>query len=76
MFAAEQCDRRQKLDVDANWHGRLDDRDRYEYGMLARAALEAAAPQMMARAWDEGIESGVDGSVPPCDYARNPYAHS
>jgi hypothetical protein len=26
-----------------------------------------------ANAWDEGVEAGVDGSVPECDYARNPY---
>lgn len=29
--------------------------------------------QLMAEAWAEGIEAGVDGSVPECDYARNPY---
>lgn len=28
---------------------------------------------LMAKGWDEGIEAGVDGSVPECDYARNPY---
>ena len=42
-----------------------------------RVILEAAAPHMgqaaKAEAWDEGIEAGVDGSVPECDYARNPY---
>lgn len=40
---------------------------------VARKVLEAAAPYIAAQAWDEGIESGVDGSVPECDYARNPY---
>jgi hypothetical protein len=48
MFAEEQCDRRQKLDVESNWRGRLDDRDRDEYRRLSRAALEAAAPYLMA----------------------------
>ena len=48
MFAEEQCDRRQKLDVEANWLGRLDDRDRAEYRRLTRAALEAAAPYVLA----------------------------
>lgn len=42
MFAEEQCDRRQKLDVESNWIGRLDDRDRDEYRRLARAVLAAA----------------------------------
>lgn len=48
MFAEEQCDRRQKLDVESNWRGRLDDRDRDEYLRLSHAALEAAAPHMLA----------------------------
>lgn len=48
IFALEQCDRRQKLDLEANWMGRLDERDRDEYRYLARAALEAAAPHMVA----------------------------
>ena len=46
---------------------------RQQYEKKIRAALEAAAPHLMAAAWDEGIEAGVDGSVPECDYARNPY---
>jgi hypothetical protein len=46
MFAEDQCDRRQKLDLESNWRGRLDDRDRDEYRRLSRAALEAAAPHM------------------------------
>ncbi len=50
MFAEEQCDRRQKLDLEANWRGRLDDRDRAEYRNLARAAIVAAAPHMLAEA--------------------------
>jgi len=58
MFAEEQCDRRQKLDVEANWRGRLNDRDRDEYRRLSRAALEAAAPHLMANA-----VAYLDGSV-------------
>lgn len=42
MFAEEQCDRRQKLDVEGNWNSRLDDRDRDEYRRLTRAVLAAA----------------------------------
>lgn len=53
MFAEEQCDRTQKLDVDANWRGRLDDRDRDEYRRLTRAALEAAAPHLLAAVADD-----------------------
>jgi hypothetical protein len=41
MFTEEQCDRRQKLDVESNWRGRLDDRDRNEYRRLTRAVLAA-----------------------------------
>lgn len=36
-----------------------------ELDEIIRAAKEAA--------WAEGIEAGVDGSVPEVDYARNPY---
>lgn len=43
---------------------------------LIERILEAAAPPMLAAAWDEGIEAGVDGSVPECDYARNPYRNA
>lgn len=56
MFAEEQCDRRQKLDLEANWTGRLDDRDRNEYRRLARAALEAAAPHAAAQALSEAAD--------------------
>ena len=38
----------------------------------ARLALEAAAPHMLAEAWDAGMEA--TGDVPmPADYALNPY---
>lgn len=36
-----------------------------------RAALRAAAPVLMAEAWDEGAEAVVDEDNPP--RARNPY---
>jgi hypothetical protein len=48
MFAEEQCDRRQKLDVEGNWTSRLDDRDRDEYRRLTRAALAAAVKEEQA----------------------------
>ena len=41
MFAEEQCDRRQKLDVEGNWKSRLDDRDRDEYRRMTRAVIAA-----------------------------------
>lgn len=41
IFAEEQCDRRQKLDVESNWRGRLNDRDRDEYRRLTRAGIAA-----------------------------------
>lgn len=48
MFAEEQCDRKQRLNLDANWKGRLDDRDRDEYRRLARAAVESGAALLQA----------------------------
>lgn len=82
MFAEEQCDRRQKLDVESNWRGRLDDRDRDEYRRLSRAALESAAAYMLAEAWEQGFkacdgewEQTADLVTPDEDrfVARNPY---
>ena len=40
-FSEEQCDKRQALDVEANWAGRLDEHDQDEYRALTRAVLEA-----------------------------------
>lgn len=46
MFAEEQCDKRQKQDVEANWFGRLDDRDRDEYRRLAAAVIASLQETM------------------------------
>lgn len=52
---------------------RLPEKFRQEYRDAITPILESAAPHLMAAAWDEGIEAGVDGGVSDCDYARNPY---
>lgn len=39
MFAEEQCDPRQMLDVEGNWNSRLNDRDKEEYRCLTRAVI-------------------------------------
>jgi hypothetical protein len=40
----------------------------------ARAALEAAAPCMLPRVWDEGMEWRAAGEyIPECEYTANPY---
>lgn len=46
IFALEQCDKRQMLDVESNWQGRLNDDDHEEYRALARAALIVARLHM------------------------------
>jgi len=35
--------------------------------------IQAAAPYMMAEAWDEGAESMVDEGLSEYEYSRNPY---
>lgn len=50
LFAVENCDRRQMLDVESNWRGRLNDANREEYRILANAALTAAYPFIAAQA--------------------------
>jgi hypothetical protein len=46
MFAEEQCDKRQRQDLEGNWNSRLNDEDHAEYRALATAALEAALPHL------------------------------
>ena len=57
MFASEQCDLRQKQDLEANWIGRLNDHDRDEYRRLTTAALSAAAPIIRAEALREAADA-------------------
>lgn len=39
-----------------------------------RRALEAAAPYLLAEAWDEGLEYRADGGyIHPVEYEANPY---
>jgi hypothetical protein len=66
MFAEEQCDRRQREDVDANWNERLDDDDRAEYRRLARAALTAAGQMsgLLAGAAGSGVGSRAEAVGP------------
>lgn len=62
MFAEEQCDRRQRADLEANWNDRLSPEDQDEYRSLARAGLAAARAAgddlAVERAWDEGHRAG------------------
>lgn len=44
-----------------------DDPSRLEYLATTRTALEAAAPHLLAEAWDEGLDAGLNGGW------NNPY---
>jgi hypothetical protein len=53
LFAEEQCDRRQREDVEGNWNARLAPEDQDEYRSLARAVLDAVAGDIAARALED-----------------------
>lgn len=55
IFAAEQCDRKQCEDVEANWLGRLDDRDRSECRELASAVVAADQRRPVAEVKAEAL---------------------
>jgi hypothetical protein len=57
LFAEEQCDRRQRQDVEGNWNARLAPEDQDEYRSLARAVLDAAAGEIAAGWHREGYET-------------------
>lgn len=65
MFASEQCDLRQGLDLEANWMGRLSDHDREEYRRLTTAALTAAAPTIAAQAKAEALREAAEYLAKP-----------
>lgn len=72
LFSHEQCDRRQKLDLESNWMGRLSERDREEYLGLARAVLasisEAGAVEWgVEREFTEGPEVRKMETRAACD---------
>ena len=55
-FAAGAVNAAQEYELDqpVTWDGHLTDRDRAHERLRARAALEAVAPLIAAKAWDEG----------------------
>ena len=57
---------------DGNWDSCPEDLRESVRGMVA-AILEAAAPSLMAQAWDEGRDEGYADAQRGYDLASNPY---
>ena len=69
--AAAKCTYEREMGV--NWDG-LQSSVKRGYLEDARAALEAAAPHMLAEAWDEGHAAGISHDFEATTQPRNPHS--
>lgn len=75
LFVEEEYGCEDRPDIDGKWLNFASVRDREQYRRMARAALEAAAPRMLAEAWEQGMEAmhaTTSSEWPPIPEA-NPY---
>lgn len=59
IFTLDQDHHMDRLELEAAWDRLPSETARDDYRYAARAALEAAAPYMLAAAWDEGQRAMV-----------------